>query len=57
MRETKAFIRLNMVNEVVVALRNAGFMSISLSQMEGTGKYTPQPVMCLFLIYQQSIIK
>ncbi len=40
MREIKAFIRRNMTDEVVVALRNAGFMSISISHAEGTGKFT-----------------
>ncbi len=40
MREIKAFIRRSMADEVVMALRNAGFMSVSISPMEGTGKYT-----------------
>ncbi len=56
MREIKAFIRRNMVNEVVVALRNAGFMSVSISHMEGTGKYTPTsdvPVFNLPAIYNK----
>ncbi len=40
MREIKAFIRRNMADEVVMALRNAGFMSASMSDVEGTGKFT-----------------
>ena len=40
MRAIKAFIRRNMANEVVMALRNAGFMSVSMSDVEGTGKFT-----------------
>lgn len=40
MREIKAFIRRNMADEVVMSLRNAGFMSASMSDVEGTGKFT-----------------
>ena len=40
MRVIKAFIRRNMADEVVMSLRNAGFMSASLSDVEGTGKFT-----------------
>jgi nitrogen regulatory protein PII len=40
MRAIKAFIRRNMADEVVMALRNAGFMSTSMSDVEGTGKFT-----------------
>lgn len=40
MREIKAFIRRNMADEVVMALRNAGFMSVSIAHIEGTGKFT-----------------
>jgi nitrogen regulatory protein P-II 1 len=38
MREIKAFIRRNMTDEVVAALEHAGFPSVSISEVEGTGK-------------------
>ena len=44
MRAIKAFIRRNMSDEVVMALRNAGFMSASMSDLEGTGKFTTDDV-------------
>ena len=40
MRAIKAFIRRNMADDVVMSLRNAGFMSASMSDVEGTGKFT-----------------
>lgn len=55
MREIKAFIRPNMADEVVMALRNAGFMSVSISHAEGTGKFTTTdvPVFNLPAIYKK----
>jgi nitrogen regulatory protein P-II 1 len=55
MREIKAFIRLNIADEVVVALRNAGFMSVSIAHIEGTGKFTTidVPVFNLPAIYKK----
>ncbi len=55
MREIKAFIRRNMADEVVLTLRNAGFMSVSISHVEGTGKFTTSDVPIFNL--QLSIIK
>jgi nitrogen regulatory protein P-II 1 len=40
MREIKAFIRKERTREVVEALRDAGFYSVTVSEAEGTGKYT-----------------
>ena len=40
MREIKAFIRKKRSNEVIEALRHAGFNSLTVSEAEGTGKYT-----------------
>ena len=40
MREIKAFIRTKRTREVVDALRDAGFSSLTVSEAEGTGKYT-----------------
>jgi nitrogen regulatory protein P-II 1 len=42
MREIKAFIRHRRTNQVVEALRHAGFSSLTLSEAEGTGKYTKE---------------
>jgi nitrogen regulatory protein P-II 1 len=38
MKEIKAFIRPNKVNEIVHHLRDAGFENMTLSSAEGTGK-------------------
>lgn len=38
MKEIKAFIRPNKVNEIVHHLKEAGFENITLSSAEGTGK-------------------
>lgn len=40
MREVKAFIREKRANEVMRALRAKGFGSLTVSEAEGTGKYT-----------------
>lgn len=40
MREVKAFIREKRANEVMQALRAEGFKSLTVSEAEGTGKYT-----------------
>lgn len=40
MREVKAFIRHNMVNEVIKALRDQDFKSVTVTEVEGTGRYT-----------------
>lgn len=40
MREIKAFIRTKRTREVIDALRDAGFSSLTISEAEGTGKYT-----------------
>lgn len=40
MREIKAFIRKKRANEVIGALYDAGFTSLTVSEAEGTGKYT-----------------
>jgi nitrogen regulatory protein P-II 1 len=40
MRQIKAFIRRNMSDEAIAALRNAGFLSVSISEIEGTGMFT-----------------
>lgn len=40
MREVKAFIREERTSKVIGALRDAGFGSITVSEAEGTGKYT-----------------
>lgn len=39
MKEVKAFIKPKRVQEVVKALRNAGFESVTLSKGEGTGAH------------------
>lgn len=39
MKEIKAFIRSNKVNEIVHHLKDAGFENITLSMAEGTGKF------------------
>ncbi|MEO7119519.1 MAG: hypothetical protein ABIY62_00395 [Ginsengibacter sp.] len=57
MREIKAFIRRNKVDEVVVALRNVGFISVFISHIEGTGTYTPisdVPIFNLPAIYKKN---
>ncbi|RUT79648.1 P-II family nitrogen regulator [Ancylomarina longa] len=38
MKEIKAVVRPNKVNEIVSQLKNAGFENITLSSAEGTGK-------------------
>lgn len=40
MREIKAFIREKRSSEVIKALHEAGFSSLTISEAEGTGKYT-----------------
>ena len=40
MREVKAFIREERTSKVIGALSDAGFGSITVSEAEGTGKYT-----------------
>ena len=40
MREVKAFIRGKRANEVMQALREKGFGSLTVSEAEGMGKYT-----------------
>ena len=40
MREIKAIIRETITNKVIEALRDAGFPSLTVSEAEGTGKYT-----------------
>ena len=40
MREVKVIIRRNLAGIVVEALRNEGILSISISEVEGTGKFT-----------------
>ncbi len=45
MREIKAIIRRNTAGEAVAALRNAGFLSLTISEVEGTGRLTPTDVL------------
>lgn len=40
MRELKAFIRKEKTNDVIKALRDTGFSSVTVSEAEGTGRYT-----------------
>ena len=40
MREIKAFIRRNMVNGVIKALRDQDFRSVTVAEVEGTGRFT-----------------
>ncbi|WP_017732275.1 P-II family nitrogen regulator [Nafulsella turpanensis] len=40
MKEVKAFIRRNMVNGVLKALRDHDFRSVTVTEVEGTGRYT-----------------
>ena len=40
MREVKAFIRRNRVNEVIKALRDHDFRSVTVTEVEGTGRFT-----------------
>ena len=40
MKEIKAFIRERKTNTVIEELRRAGFYSLTVSEAEGTGKYT-----------------
>ncbi len=40
MKEIKAFIRENRTTEVVESLRDSGFLSMTLSEVEGTGRFT-----------------
>ena len=39
MKEIKAFIRPNKVNDIVHHLKDAGFENITISSAEGTGKF------------------
>ena len=39
MKEIKALIRSNKVNDVVHQLKDAGFEHVTISEAEGTGKY------------------
>ncbi|MCF6171344.1 MAG: P-II family nitrogen regulator [Bacteroidales bacterium] len=39
MKEIKAFVRPNKVNEIIHHLKDAGFEHITISDAEGTGKY------------------
>ena len=39
MKEIKAFIRPNKVNEIVTSLKNAGFANMTISAAEGTGNF------------------
>jgi len=39
MKEIKAFIRPNKVNDIVLHLKEAGFENITISSAEGTGKF------------------
>ncbi|MCF6342577.1 MAG: P-II family nitrogen regulator [Bacteroidales bacterium] len=39
MKEVKAFVRPNKVNEIIHHLKDAGFENITLSVAEGTGKF------------------
>ncbi len=39
MKEIKAFIRPNKVNEIVTGLKNAGFANMTISAAEGTGNF------------------
>jgi nitrogen regulatory protein P-II 1 len=39
MKEIKAFVRRNRVNEIVQYLKSAGFDNITISIAEGTGKF------------------
>ena len=39
MKEIKAFIRPNKVNDIVQQLKDAGFEHVTISGAEGTGKY------------------
>lgn len=48
MREIKAFIRERRTNEIIEALRDAGFNSLTVSEAEGTGKYTKKDDMPSF---------
>lgn len=48
MREVKAFIREKRANEVIEALREAGYKSLTVSEAEGTGKYTKKEDMPSF---------
>jgi nitrogen regulatory protein P-II 1 len=40
MREVKAFIRRKRTNDVIKGLRDNDFKSITVSKVEGTGRYT-----------------
>lgn len=40
MREVKAFIRRKRANDVIKALRDHDFKSLTVTEVEGTGRYT-----------------
>ena len=40
MREIKAFIRRSMVSHVIKALRDHDFKSVTVTEVEGTGRFT-----------------
>ncbi|ARS38094.1 P-II family nitrogen regulator [Pontibacter actiniarum] len=40
MREVKAFVRSTKVSEVIKALRHNGFKSMTVTEVEGTGRFT-----------------
>ena len=40
MREVKAFIRRTRTNDVIKALRKRDFKSMTITEVEGTGRYT-----------------
>ncbi|MDQ6761250.1 MAG: P-II family nitrogen regulator [Bacteroidota bacterium] len=48
MREIKAIVRRNLAGIVIATLRNEGFLSISISEVEGTGKFTRTPDVLVF---------
>ncbi len=48
MKEIKAFIRERRTNEIIAALRDAGCTSLTVSEAEGTGKYTKRDDMPSF---------
>ena len=42
MKEIKAFLRPNKVNEIISQLKDAGFENITISEAEGTGSFQDQ---------------
>ncbi|MGY5848350.1 P-II family nitrogen regulator [Salegentibacter sp. HM20] len=45
MREIKAFVRRKRTNQVIKALRGNDFKSITVTQVEGTGRFTSRDAM------------